>query len=315
MVGRRVVGGEALVAGAAALWALIGVCTRELADLGMAAEDVGAWRALIGGACFVVHLAVRGPGLRRPAPGSDRSRPAGDVSLPDRLRAAWLPLVGFAVIGVVVFYVSLPLAVDTGGISLAYVLLYTAPIWVILAAAVFLGERLAPPLIVAAGVSVLGVVALVASAGGTVNVTAVSVTWGLVSGLSYSSYYILGRRLFDRLGATLVYALVLPAGGIVLAAAVGIAMPTAAMLGWLALLGFGCTYLPYLLFGIGITRTGSARAVVVAMIEPVLAAAIGVAFYGEQLGLLGMAGALAVLVAAATVGIRREAGPAEVVHP
>lgn len=296
--------GTAQVAGAAVLWSLIGVCSAELVDLGMPARQVAVWRALLGGACFVVHLAVRGRLRRTRAPGGPR----------DGLTGAWValrghagPLAVFTLVGVVVFYSTLPLAVDAGGIALAYVLLYTAPVWVALGAVVLLGEHLGPVRAGAIAVTVLGVAALALGAGGTVTVSVASVSWGLLAGLSYSSYYLSGRRLFEAVEPVLVYAVALPVGGLALAVVVGLDRPTAAMLGWLVLLGVASTWLAWFLFALGVRRVESTRAVVVAMVEPVLATMIGVAFYGERLGALGVAGALAVVGASTLVAVRTEA--------
>lgn len=285
----RLLHGELLVLAAALLWALIGVVTRELGALGLPAAQVGVWRALIGGACFVAHLSV--------------SRRVPDLS--SRYRSAVGSLFVFCAVGVVVFYAALPLAVETGGISLAWVLLYTAPVWVSIGAALFLGERVGVVGGLAVAVSVGGVVALVTSVGGTVDVTAVSVAWGLASGVSYSSYYLVGRRLFESIGAVPTYAATLPMGGVVLALIVGLDAPTVAMVPWLLFLGVGCTYLPYLAFGLGIQDLPSSRAVVIATVEPVVAILIGVAVYGETLGVVGVLGGAAVLAAAITVGLRR----------
>jgi drug/metabolite transporter (DMT)-like permease len=183
----------------------------------------------------------------------------------------------FCAVGVVVFYAALPLAIETGGISLAWVLLYTAPVWVSIGAALFLGERVGVAGGFAVGVSVGGVVALVSSVGGTVDVT----------------------------GAVPTYAVTLPVGGVVLALIVGLDAPSIAMVPWLLLVGVGCTYLPYLAFGLGIQDLPSSRAVVIATVEPVVAILIGVAVYGETLGVVGVLGGAAVLAAAITVGLRR----------
>lgn len=297
--------GLLLVALAALLWALIGVCARELGDLGVDGGEVGTWRALVGGACFALHWLWRSrdPGTR--PPGGAESVRGRTGSLPHGRRLA-LATALFCAIGVVVFYASLPMAVQTGGISLAWVLLYTAPVWVTLGAALVLGEEPDRAQLGAVLASVAGVVALVSSVGGTVEVTLASVAWGLVAGLSYSSYYLLGRRLFERMGAVTTYAAVLPVGGLVLALLTGLTVPDSAeMVAWLLLLGVGCTYVPYLLFGLAIPTVDSGRAVVVATVEPVAATAIGVAFYGETLGLLGAAGAAVVLAAAVVSGTRR----------
>lgn len=310
----RSVPGELLIIAAASLWSLIGVCARELGTLGMPAEQVGAWRALVGGACFIAHLVIsqqRAAG--RPAPvahrrelrGRPRSGEHGSYDLAGRYRAAISRLSVFCVLGVVVFYASLPLAVQTGGVSLAWVLLYTAPVWVSIGAAVFLNESLGSRGVISVAVSVGGVVAVASTIGGNVEVTAVSISWGLASGISYSSYYLVGRRLFESLGAVPTYAVVLPLGGVVLALIVGLDTPRFAMVPWMLLLGFGCTYLPYLAFGLGIQDTPSSRAVVLAAVEPVLAILIGVALYGETLGIVGVLGGAAVLGEAVTVGLRR----------
>lgn len=318
----RLLRGELLVLAAALMWALIGVGTRELGDLGLPGVQVGAWRALIGGACFVAHLSVSRRVSARPRPNdADRtdvlanhgnavaatasSNGPTPATLIGQYRAVLGSLVVFCAVGVVVFYASLPLAIETGGISLAWVLLYTAPVWVSIGAALSLGERVGVVGGVAVAVSVGGVMALVSSVGGTVDVTAASVTWGLASGVSYSSYYLVGRRLFESIGAVPTYAITLPVGGVVLALIVGLDVPSAAMVPWLLLMGFGCTYLPCLAFGYGIQDVASSRAVVIATVEPVLAILIGVAIYGETLGVLGVLGGAAVLAAAITVGLRR----------
>lgn len=313
-VEERSVPGELLILVAASLWSLIGVCTRELAALGMTAEQVGAWRALIGGACFVAHMVIgSGRPHRRPVVAGQRFEGRGGLSTgkPNRLgvvgryRSAITALCVFCLVGVVVFYASLPLAVQTGGISLAWVLLYTAPVWVSIGAAFVLGESPGVAGVIAAAVSVGGVVALASTIGGSVEVTAVSIGWGLASGISYSSYYLVGRRLFETVGAVETYALVLPVGGLALALIAGLEAPQPAMLPWLLLLGCGCTYLPYLAFGLGIQDTPSSRAVVLATVEPVLAILLGVALYGETLGIIGVVGGAVVLGSAVAAGWSR----------
>jgi DME family drug/metabolite transporter len=77
------------------------------------------------------------------------------------------------------------------------------------------------------------------------------------------------------------------------------------MLGWLLLLGVGCTWAPYLLFSMGVTRMAASRAVVVALVEPVLAAIIGVTFYGERLGPWGVVGVVVVLTVSTRMAAAR----------
>ena len=278
--------GYALIFVAAVLWALIGVMTKRLGELDIDAAEVGTWRAVLGGVCFLVHVAVTRP--RAADVGNNR-----------------VPLLAFALIGVTLFYTALPKAVEAGGITLAYVLMYTAPAWVAIGAVLVLHEKLHRPDVIAIAVTLFGALLVSVSGGTAITVDVTSVSWGLAAGLSYASYYLLGRRLFERLGGPLTYAICLPLGALVLLALVRPAAPPAEAWPWLLALGFMSTYLPYLALAAGMTRVPSSRAVVVATSEPVLAAILGATLYDERLGPVGLLGAALVLISAVTVSQRR----------
>ncbi len=285
---RQLTLGYAAILAAAMLWSLLGVTTRELGDLGMSASHMGPWRALIGGACFAIHGVIR-HFLRDPD--SEPSVDLGEL----RKRSGWV--IAFTFVGVVIFYASLPLAIDSGGVSLAFVLMYTAPIWVAVGSVSVFGSRLQRSEILAIGATVLGVAAVALSASASIQVSIESLGWGLLTGISYASYYLLGKHLFGVVDPIVLYAIILPLGGIVLALVVGLEAPPPGSWPWLLFLGFACTYLPYLAFAIGVTRVPAHRAVVAAMLEPVLAVLVGVLIYQEDLGVLGFIGGAVVLVA------------------
>ncbi len=280
---------------AASGWALIGVFTRRLGADGMAASELATWRALLGGACFALQVAVA---RRADAPGGPSVPASRGVGVAARLAA-------FCLIGVVVFFASLPLAIEAGGITLAYVLLYTAPAWVALGARMFLGHRLAAIDVALVGATLLGAAAISAAGGKHITIGVASVGWGLASGITYASYYLLGRRLFAELGAARTYAIVLPAGGAILALLVRPAWPNVSQWWLLAGLTVISTWLPYQCLAVGLARVPPSRAVVVATVEPVLAATLGAVFYGERPGPLGIVGGVTVLVAATLSSLRR----------
>lgn len=74
---------------------------------------------------------------------------------------------------------------------------------------------------------------------------------------------------------------------------------------WVLLAGVAlvCTYVAYLLYAFGLTRITSSSAVVVATVEPVVAAALAWWVYGEFLGGVGMIGAAVVLASAIGAGL------------
>jgi drug/metabolite transporter (DMT)-like permease len=57
------------------------------------------------------------------------------------------------------------------------------------------------------------------------------------------------------------------------------------------------TYLAYLLYYAGLRRTEASRAVVIATIEPVVAAGLAALLFGERLGWWGLTGAALVVSA------------------
>jgi drug/metabolite transporter, DME family len=277
--------GIALVATAGALWALIGLFTPALLAHGLSAFEIGFWRAVLGGLAFAVHGVLRG-GLR---PGSPRDA-AG--------------LVGFGVVAVGVFYVALAQAIDLGGVSLAWILLYTAPGWVAVAAVVVLREHVDGVRWALVGATMLGV-ALVALGGGTgVRVSVASVVWGLLAGVSYASWYVAGKRLLPRHHPVTISTWTLLAGGLAL-------LPFAQVRGhpadvWLLLAGLALvsTYLPVLAYYTGLRTVDASRAAIVATVEPVGALAIGAVVAAERLTVPAAVGAVIVLAAATLASAR-----------
>jgi drug/metabolite transporter (DMT)-like permease len=134
---------------AALLWSLIGRFSRTVLDAGVGPLEIAFWRALIAGAAFALHALLTRQARLRPWP-------AGGADL--------AALAAFALIGVTLFYAALALAIDAGGISLAFVLLYTAPAFVALLAWPLLGEPLSRRKLLLVGLAMVGV-ALVARAG------------------------------------------------------------------------------------------------------------------------------------------------------
>ena len=292
--------GYAFIVAAALLWATIGPAARFALRAGLDPLEISFWRAVIGGVLFGLHATVRG-----------------------RLRIARrdLPAVGgFALLGVTIFYWSYFRAVQSGGAALAAILLYTAPAWVALAAALWLGERLTVRKSLAVVLTLAGIafVALGSDSGGAggadLSATRGSAfAFGLLAGLAYAAYYLFGKRYFARYEASTLFAYALPLGAMLLLPAVTFGPKAAA--DWLVLLFLGVvpTYGAYLLYSFGLARVEATRAATVATLEPVVAAALAYAVWGEALRGLGYVGAA--LVLAGVLLVATERGVREAVEP
>jgi DME family drug/metabolite transporter len=279
---------------AAVLWGTLGPAARLALRDGVEPLELGFWRALVGGALFATHALARRRG---------------------RIAPRDLPAVGgFALVGVALFYVSYFRAVNAGGAALAAILLYTAPAWVAIASALWLHERLTARTAAALALTLGGValVALGSGAGtGGVRLGGAALTWGLVAGLAYAVYYLFGKRYFARYDVATVLAHALPAGALALLPAVRFAPKGAATWLVLAFIAVVPTYLAYLVYGLGLRRLPATRAATVATLEPVVAAALAYAVWGEALRPLGYVGGVLVLAGVLVIATQRVPEPNE----
>ena len=267
--------GYALIALAAVLWASLGPAARFALERGVGPVEVSFWRALFGGSLFAVHAFATGGG-----------------------RVAWrdLPaLVAFALIGVTFLFAAYFRTVQLGGAALAAVLLYTAPVWVVIASSLALREPITRAKAAALALTLAGVV-LVATAGGTnVRISPAAVGWGLACSFAYAGYYLFGKRYFPRYGVATVFMYAELIGALGLAFFVDWTVKTTgdwAVFLWLAAVP---TYLAYLVYGIGLAHVEAGRAATVATLEPVVTALLAYWLWQEALGARGYLGAALVL--------------------
>ena len=279
--------------GAAVLWAMIGIQSAGLLSAGVGAAEISFWRAIIAGSLFAGYAAL-----------------TGSLRLP---RGRDIPVLGaFALLGVTGFYTAFVLAVEAGGVSLAAILLYTAPAIVAVLAHLFLGERLTAVKVGLVALTLAGVVMVSLGGGGGVTVSGAALGWGLAAAVGYATYYLIGKWALRRWSAPAMFAVVLPVGGLALLPWVTFADKGPREWLLIGTLSVFSTFLGYALYAAGLARMQASRAVVVATIEPVVAAATGALLLGERLGALAVVGGVLIIVAAAFAGA---GGPRTAVRP
>jgi drug/metabolite transporter (DMT)-like permease len=261
---------------AACLWGTIGVMGRGAFQYGMSPLEVSFWRAALGGTLFILQASVT--------------------------RQFWLRcrrdlglFILFGLLAVSLFYASYFLAVENGGVTLATIMLYTAPAFVGIIAHFLFGEKLSAYKMALIGLTIGGIGLISLSGGGTIQISSAALIWGLMSGATYSLYYIFGKYLLPRYPTTTIMALALPMGAAGLAPLVSFAPhPLPA---WLAVAGLAVvsTYIAYQLYYAGLRHLEASRAVLVASIEPVVASLLAALLYGEQLTFSGYVGAALVI--------------------
>lgn len=261
---------------AACLWGAIGVIGRGAFQYGMSPLEVSFWRAAISGGLFVVHaVSTHQLRLHRPR----------DLVL----------FILFGLLAVSLFNASYFLAVQSGGVTLATIMLYSAPAFVAILAHFLFGEKLSIYKITLICLSMGGIGLISLSGGGQIQVVSTALAWGLVSGATYALYYIFGKYILPRYQTITVMALAMPIGAVGLAPLVSFgSRPLPA---WLAVTGLAVvsTYIAYQLYYAGLRHVEASRAVLVANIEPVVATLLAAVLYGEQLSWVGYLGAALVV--------------------
>lgn len=276
--------GYLLVFFAAILWGLIGLFSHGILEAGVRPLELAFWRAALAGGMFALHALA--------------TRQLRVGSAPD-LAA----LGGFSLVGVTLFYTSYTLAVQTGGVSLASILLYSSPAFVAVAARPLLGEALTRRKLALLALTLTGVVLVSRGGGAGVEVSPTSLLWGLTAAVSYSSYYLFGKWALGRYSPVTIYAVVLPSGALTLLPFVDFVPKSPEVWGLLTLLALVSTYAAYGLYYTGLRRTEASRAVLVASVEPVVAALLAALIFSERLGAWGLLGGALILGAAALASL------------
>ena len=271
-----------LAAGVA--WGIISIFVRRLSAAGLAPMQIALLRLFISALVFFPWLALRDPARLR-----------------IRLRDLWM-FAGTGIVSLVCFYTLYFWTTVHSQASVAVVLLYTGPAFVLLLSALLFRERITGRKLLCLGMTVLGC-ALVSGLAGGVSLGPLVLLAGLGSGFFYALYTIFARvalRRYDSMTVTAYTFLMGALGSLPLGKAADTASLLAAdpVLLWSCLgIGLVSTVLPYVLYTWGLQRMDSGRAAILVAVEPLVGAVLGMACYGEPHDLPKLAGILLILAA------------------
>ncbi|MBQ6904196.1 MAG: DMT family transporter, partial [Lachnospiraceae bacterium] len=157
------------VVGAGVLWGIISLFIRPLSDAGLTSVRITAVRMIVGSVVLVVFTAARS---------RDKLR--------IRLRDLWM-FVGTGVVSTAVFNFCYFYTIIHSEASVAVVLLYTSPVFILLLSALLFRERITRVKVASLVLTFAGCVCVAGLTGG-VRLTAPVLLTGLGSGLFYGLY-------------------------------------------------------------------------------------------------------------------------------
>lgn len=277
---------------AAACWGCIGLFTRYLSGLGMSPLAIAFFRSFAAAAMLAGWLGVR-----------DRK------TFRIRARDIWM-FVGTGFVSIGCFNVFYFMTQTYTTLSVAAVLLYTAPFFVIFMSRLFFKERITRQktcAVVLAFAGCLFVTGLVG--GGSVSLAPIAIVTGLGSAICYALYSIFGQVALARYAPMTVtfYSLFISACsmGIVFAAS-GADLPpvSGGMVLGICGLGLFSTALPYIFYTRGLARLAPSKASVLAFAEPMVATLVGIFVLHEPITLPAVLG-IALIFAGIVVLNRR----------
>ncbi len=257
-------------------WGLIGVFTRPLASSGLNPMQITSVRCIVAGIALITYLFIK-----------------NRKALYIELRDLWM-FVGTGIISIVFFNICYFTTINIATMSLAAILLYTSPYFVIIISAVLFKEKITRQKAVSLLVAFVGCVLVTGFQSG--GVTVFSVLTGLGSGLCYGLYSIFGNVALKKYSSmtVTVYTFIVAAVGITPFARLGNVVTIIGRDGNVGLiiigLGLFSTMIPFLLYTEGLSQMEAGKAAVLAFAEPLVATVAGIVIFHESITIMSVVG-------------------------
>ena len=282
---------------AATLWGSMGLFVRRLNAAGLYALEVTQLRILVGLVLVGAYLAVFHRDMLRV-----------------RLRDLWC-FAGSGICSLLFFSYCYFTGMTMTSLSVICVLLYTAPVFVMLLSVLLFRERMTRSKLLALLLTFAGC-CLVSGLGGETHLSGAALLLGLGSGFFYGLYSIFSRYAIQRGYSSWTitfYTFAFCTAACLFLSDWGSITSTVSaapsLLIWIVLLGLVTAFFPYLLYTRGLEQMESSRAAILASLEPAVATLLGVLVLHEPLTISNAAGIVLVLggIAVLSLGNSRKA--------
>lgn len=266
---------------AASLWGLIGLFVKILSAQGFSSMQIVALRSLASAVCITAVLFKLGKEYFRV-----------------RLQDLWL-FIGTGILSLTFFNYCYFNCINASSLAAAALLLYTAPIFVMLMSLVLFHERFT----ITKGIALLTTFIGCALITGILNTAAdfsfTALLYGLGSGIGYALYSIFGKFAVRKYSSATISAYTFYFSTI---SSLPLADFSAETGQWdittlMAALGIGglCAVIPYLLYNRGLQEVEATQASILATVEPLVAACVGILCFSEPVTWQKLAGIALIL--------------------
>jgi len=255
----------------ASLWGIIGIFIQDLSDAGFSSLQIVTLRVVSAALMLVTYLCFTNPQLLKIRP--------KDSAI----------FIGTGIFSIVFFNWCYFTAIKEVSLSIAVMLLYTGPAFVIILSRIFFKEYFNLPKIFALILTAIGcmlVIQLFPLSDKTISLYGLLV--GLGSGFGYALYSIFGKIALRKYATVTIITYTFIFASIVLIPTSGITIEfhnLSSTHTMMTVIGLGLfpTVLAYMLYTKGLSMIESGKASITATMEPVVATAVGVYLFDEIL--------------------------------
>lgn len=271
---------------AATLWGLTGIFVRRLNAAGLDNMQLLFFRSLITAATITFFIVF-----------TDRKKLK--INPKDWWYFFGTGILSFMLFGFCYFY-----TISHASMSVAAILLYTSPFFVMIMAAIFFKEKITAARVLALFMAAAGCL-LICGTDHNIKLTPLTVFTGISSGFCYALYSIFGRvalKKYDS-GTVTAYTFIFATIGSLFVVdfpkihSVMITNPDAIVL--TVVFAFISAVLPYVFYTNGLKYTDTGKAAIMATLEAVVASIAGVIAFGESFTISGIIGIVLVINAVA----------------
>lgn len=274
--------------GAGTLWGCMGFFTRTLSkEFAFTSLQITSLRLVVAAVAFIIAAAF-----------CDRGR--------FKINLRHIPLLfAMGVIGVMMTSFTYFLSMTYSSMAVAAILMYTAPSIVIAASRFLFKERITKRKLAALLSAFLGCCFVSGIMKGELTLTAGGIIFGLLSGIFYASYSIFGTyalKKYDSKTATLWVFIFAACASLSFADVPDMATKFVAsenlfkMLFLITCMGVLTGFLSYTLYTKALEREQASKVIIVASVEPLVAALTGFILYGEALTVFSLIGIILILL-------------------
>lgn len=273
---------------AGVLWGTISVFLKNLSSSGLSLIQITACRAVFSSFFLFVYFFVKDKSL-----------------LKIKLKDIWM-FVGTGVVSLTFFSLCYFSTILESGASIAVILLYTSPIFILLLSAILFKEKITRIKLFALILTFVGCI-FVTGIGGENHLSAKGLFIGLCAGFGYALYSIFSRFALKKYKPLTVtfYTFVFSSISLLPFCNIVEICSSFSEKSLLFLIGIAlvCTVLPYIFYTFGLSGLETGKAAILVTVEPLVGSLIGIFVWKENLDMLKLIGIIMIFIAVILINL------------